>query len=95
LAHHCIISRRSGEEQILRWAELHLQRSGAWPRYHSGPAADVAGETWSGLESALRLGKRGLPGGSSLAKLLEQRRKDTFAAAPCTEAEAVVLASRE
>jgi hypothetical protein len=58
------------EEKILHWAELHFRREGAWPRYKSGPVADAPGETWAGLDYALRCGKRTLLGGSSLAKLL-------------------------
>jgi hypothetical protein len=33
---------------------------------------DAPGETWSGLNSALRLGTRGLPGGDSLHRLLRR-----------------------
>ena len=58
------------EELVRRWAELHRQRTGAWPKYQAGPVANAPGETWAGLDYALRYGKRGLPGGSSLAKLL-------------------------
>jgi hypothetical protein len=56
--------------QILGWAERHLQRTGGWPKLKSGPIADAAGETWAGVDYALRAGRRGLPGGSSLAQLL-------------------------
>jgi hypothetical protein len=35
--------------------------------------AGAAGETWKGLDLALRFGHRGLPGGTSLAVLLAQR----------------------
>ncbi len=58
------------EQQILRWAELHFQRTGAWPKYNSGPVFDARGETWAGIDSALRYGKRGLPAGLSVAKLI-------------------------
>jgi hypothetical protein len=57
-------------EQIFEWAKLHFQRTGAWPKYKSGAISDAPGETWSAVDSALRYGKRGLPGQSSLAKLL-------------------------
>jgi hypothetical protein len=62
-----------GEEQILAWADLHLGRTGAWPNEDSGPIADTPGETWSSVNKALIRGKHGLPGGSSLAKLLAQK----------------------
>ena len=32
------------------------------------------GEAWGKIDAVLRLGRRGLPGGSSLARLLEKRR---------------------
>ena len=61
------------EEQILRWADRRRQRTGSWPKYQSGAIADAApGETWAGVDSALRYGKRELAGGSSLARLLDK-----------------------
>ena len=61
-------------EKILQWADLHFQRADAWPKYHSGPIVDAPEETWSGVDAALRQGKRSLPGQSSLAKLLAEKR---------------------
>jgi hypothetical protein len=61
------------EEQIVGWAELHYQRTGAWPQYDSGPVVDAPGETWTGVDIGLRRGKRGLIGGCSLAKLLAMK----------------------
>jgi hypothetical protein len=58
------------EEGIRQLALLHRQQTGHWPRYNSGPVDDASGETWAAIDSALRYGKRGLPGGSSLALLL-------------------------
>jgi hypothetical protein len=40
----------------------------------SGPIAAEPEETWSGVNAALSVGQRGLPGGSSLAQLLERER---------------------
>jgi hypothetical protein len=62
------------EELILYWAELHFQRTGKWPGHKSGPIWGGGGETWSQVDNALRLGKRMLPGGSSLAKFLANQR---------------------
>jgi len=62
------------EELILSWADAHRARTGSWPREDSGPVADAPGETWQGIEGALEKGLRGLPGGSSLPKLLAERR---------------------
>jgi hypothetical protein len=61
-------------ERILALADRHKQRTGAWPTYRSGPVAGAPGETWSKLNEALVHGWRGLPGGSSLARLLSERR---------------------
>jgi hypothetical protein len=61
-------------EQILAWADAHHQRTGQWPKRHSGPIEDAPGETWTAVESALRAGLRGLPGRSSLARLLAKHR---------------------
>jgi hypothetical protein len=65
---------RLSPQQILAWADDHHQRSGAWPTADSGPIADAPGEAWRGLDTALRVGLRGLPGGSSLARLLAKER---------------------
>jgi hypothetical protein len=59
--------------QVLRWADAHLHRTGQWPHVLSG-AVTGAGETWLAIDQALRSGRRGLPGGSSLAQLLEDKR---------------------
>jgi len=60
--------------QILAWCDAHRQRTGRWPTQYSGAVADAPGETWKGINHALRLGYRNLSGGSSLARLLEQER---------------------
>jgi hypothetical protein len=61
-------------EQILEWADAHHARRGKWPSSSSGPVEDAPGETWVAIEGALRDGCRGLPGGSSVARLLQERR---------------------
>ena len=60
--------------RILAWADAHQRRTADWPHYASGPIPEAPGETWLAVDSALRYGQRGLPGGSSLAKLLDERR---------------------
>ena len=62
------------EAQIVAWADAHRRRTGEWPAASAGPIVDAPGETWGGLSRALAHGRRGLPGGSSLAKLLAQHR---------------------
>src|SRR5260370_19052978 len=61
-------------EQILEWADAHYERTGEWPNQKSGRVAETLKERWDTLDSALKGGSRGLPGGSSLSKLLRQRR---------------------
>jgi hypothetical protein len=62
-------------EQILAWADAHYERMGKWPQSESdGPVLDAPVETWKAIQMALVKGHRGLPGGSSLAKLLEEKR---------------------
>lgn len=59
---------------ILAWADTHRSRNLEWPRKNSGPIAGGGGETWLGVHEALVQGHRGLPGGSSLAKVLAEHR---------------------
>jgi hypothetical protein len=74
---------RLTRRQILAWADAYFRRTGRWPSHDSGPIAGVPGETWSTVEKALRNGRRGLKGGSSLAKLLaEAGRKPNWSALP-------------
>ena len=63
------------EAQILAWADAHHARAGAWPTERSGPVAVAPGETWRAIDNALRRGHRGLPGYSTLARLLAQHRR--------------------
>lgn len=62
------------EELILQWADGHFQRTGRWPDCKDDAVEGEPGECWRSINTALRLGGRGLPGGSSLAKLLAARR---------------------
>ncbi len=70
------------EAQVLAWADAHHARTGGWPKHLSGPIVEAPGEKWLGVENALRLGLRGLPGGSSLHRLLVQERGVRRAASP-------------
>jgi hypothetical protein len=60
--------------QILAWADEQHGRTGKWPGALSGPIIGAAGETWLGVDAALRHGGRGLPGGSSLPVFLAAQR---------------------
>jgi hypothetical protein len=61
-------------DAILRWADAHRDRTGAWPHSQSGPVAGQPGLTWHKIDRALKQGHRGLPGSSSIARLLQDRR---------------------
>jgi len=61
-------------EQVLRWADAFHDRHRRWPMLRDGAIAGTADEKWLRVDVALRLGLRGLPGGSSLARLLDERR---------------------
>jgi hypothetical protein len=74
-------------ERIVRWADAHRGATGQWPDRSSGPVGGQDGETWSAIDTALRRGRRGLPGGSSLARLLADERGVTARANPASPAE--------
>jgi hypothetical protein len=59
---------------ILAWADAHQVITGKLPRTTSGAILPAPGETWAAIDLALRRGTRGLPGGSSLARLLTEER---------------------
>jgi hypothetical protein len=58
---------------ILRWASAYRESTGKWPTKSSGSIPGTSGETWAGVDNALRNGLRTLPGGSSLALLLAEQ----------------------
>jgi hypothetical protein len=62
---------------ILAWADAHKARTGTWPRLtDKARHANLlpAGYTWSNIDTALRHGRHGLPGGDSLPQLLARER---------------------
>lgn len=59
-------------DQILRWARNHRARTGTWPVAKSGAIAEVPELSWNEVDTALRHGMRGFPGGSSLRRLLAE-----------------------
>jgi hypothetical protein len=63
------------ERQVLAWARAHQARTGRWPTGGAGPVHEAPEETWEGMDAALRKGRRGLPGGSSLRKLRDGQRR--------------------
>jgi len=63
---------RLTEALILKWMKAQFRETGQWPTQRSGPVSGEPGENWSTIDCCLRLGRRGLAGGSSLARLLNQ-----------------------
>lgn len=61
-------------EQILSWADAHFEHTGRWPNKTDGAVEEAVGEKWSVIDIQLRHGGRGLPGGTSLARLIAERR---------------------
>src|SRR5204863_334508 len=61
-------------KQILKWADAHHQKTGEWPNKKSGEVLGAPGEKWANINDTLSRGIRGLPGGSSLAKLQAEKR---------------------
>jgi hypothetical protein len=70
--HRGVVVRQNAldEETIFQWATAHYGQTGNWPSTKSGAVHGVQGETWNAIHDALLTGRRGLHGGSSLAKLL-------------------------
>ena len=62
-------------EQILAWADAHHAATGRWPSQCSGPIRGVPGETWGEIHKALKYGRRGLPGSTTLIGMLVQHRR--------------------
>ena len=61
-------------ERILAWADAHHAATGQWPKQTSGRIRGAEGENWQAIDYALLKGRRGLPKGSSLARLLAESR---------------------
>jgi len=72
--HRHVRKRRFTRIEILQWADAHYTRTGKWPRSASGPIPESPGDTWQQVQAALFEGKRGLPGGESLARFVATRR---------------------
>lgn len=65
-----------GMSQILAWADAHFHRHGKWPSCASGRVEDCPEESWGGIQQALVCGYRGLPGGLTLARFLDEQRAE-------------------
>lgn len=71
---HRYIDRQLSYHLILAWADEYFTLKGKWPTIKSGAVPGHDGESWSAIDNALIDGFRGLPGGTSLAKLLAAHR---------------------
>ena len=68
---------------ILAWADAHHERTGRWPALRAGRVREAPDMNWAVIDDSLRHGRRGLPGGSSLAQLLAKHgRKRNRGALP-------------
>jgi len=65
---------RLNSGEIVKWATAHFERTGTWPTIKSGGVPGVPHENWQSIDSALRIGLRGLPGGSSISRLVSAHR---------------------
>jgi len=62
------------EDQILGWIDAYRALKGSWPTWRSGVIHGNWSDKWSAINNALQKGSRGLPGGSSLPRLLAAKR---------------------
>ena len=60
--------------RILEWADDHHRRTGKYPHAATGPVLAQPDQSWHGIDQALSFGRRGLPGGDSLSRLLARER---------------------
>jgi hypothetical protein len=65
-------------ERILALADAHHAAHGRWPTSVSGPIAAAPGYTWRNVNLSLVKGYRGLPGGTTLRRLLADRQPPPY-----------------
>jgi hypothetical protein len=71
-------SRRLSYALIIKWADEHYARTGKWPIVMAGKIHRHPQETWAAINEALRHGRRGLPGGTTLSQLLIEQRGASY-----------------
>jgi hypothetical protein len=60
-------------EQVAAWARAHRERTGRLPHCKlTDGIPEAPGETWACVERALRDGRRGFPGGDTLARFVSR-----------------------
>jgi hypothetical protein len=80
--------------QIIAWADAHQKATGQWPTRNSGPVRCIYPETWARVDHDLRDGRRGLPGGMTLARVLAEQRgaRNVYTTHPLTVAQILAWA---
>ncbi len=73
------------EKQILAWADEQHARTGRWPTQATGAVIAAPQESWDSIDRALRHGRRGLPGGDSLSRLLHRHDRGSRRGRPRKE----------
>lgn len=63
---------RIANRDLLTWADAYHDRAGRWPTPAAGLIPESSGDTWRAVESALRNGLRGRPGGDTLLGFLRR-----------------------
>src|SRR5438045_1367227 len=58
--------------QVVQWARAFHERRGVWPGRDSGPVYEMPELSWSTVDRCLKGGGHGLPGRSSLSKVLRK-----------------------
>jgi hypothetical protein len=66
------------EGRIVAWAVAHCEATGNWPTENSGGVVGQSGENWAAINTNLRDGCRGLPGGDTLARLLARHGAENY-----------------
>ncbi len=61
-------------KKILAWAYTHRARTGRCPNVNAGKLHEAPHENWKAIDQALRIGTRGLLGGTSLYKLMVKEK---------------------
>jgi hypothetical protein len=60
--------------EVLAWLDAHHKREGEYPSCYSGRIPESPDDTWMAVDQALRQGRRGFPGGASLADFIAEHR---------------------
>ena len=78
-------------QQIMAWAKSWRAETGRWPTMLSGEIPGQGGMTWLGVDGALRKGRGGLDGGTSLLHFLTGKHR-LFHETPLTEEQILMWA---